>query len=384
MIQPIMPTMHRYKNYNMTFKNSTTSAPSALNALPAGKSDLMLYLESKEKNEKQNQILLSGLSLLLTAGTLAFLYTHNKKSAKVPKGKIEEISGFKSLKNDVEIPTLETCNSINRKLKEFLQNQVDFAKAKPEDIAHAGNPNDAKRLLLYGAPGSGKSFFAKVYAKTLDAEYKEVKYSDLNSVWAGEHLDNIKKCFEDVITTAQKDKNKKYVVVLNEIDSMVLPVERVARGDGGHSAFKVEERSVFLNYLDEVAHEAPNVTIIGTTNVSPKNRGLDGAAMSRFKNIMEVSYPDKKCLNEALNEHLLAMGEGKEFIDANKDKLEDFAARLEKRGCSYRDLNNIANTSKSYYLKDYVNDKNTKFTIEYLEKAQKAIDATDGEIAGAV
>ncbi len=379
MIQPILPAV--YRNSNITFKNT---AAHTKNSLPAEKSDLLLYLESKEKNEKQNQILLSGLSLLLTAGTLAFLYAHNKKSARVPKGKLEEISGFKSLKNDTDIPILQNCNSINSKLKDFLQQQVEFAKAKPEDLAHAGNPNDAKRLLLYGAPGSGKSFFAKVYAKTLDAEYKEVKYSDLNSVWAGEHLDNIKKSFENIISTAQKDKNKKYVVVLNEIDSMVLPVERVSRGDGGHSAFKVEERSVFLNYLDEVAHNAPNVTIIGTTNISPKNRGLDGAAMSRFKNIMEVSYPDKRCLNEALKEHLLAMGEGKEFIEKNKEKLEDFAALMEKRGCSYRDLNNIANASKSFYLKDYVNDKNTKFTIDYLEKAQKTIDVTDGEMSGTV
>lgn len=384
MIQPIRPAMTQCRNYNLSFKNNTSPVSSAPKALPADKSDLMIYLESKEKSDKQNQILLSGLSLFLTAGTLAFLYAHNKKASKVPKGIIDEFNGFRSLKNEAEIPTLDSCNSINSKLREFLQNQVDFAKAKPEDIAYAGNPNDAKRLLLYGAPGSGKSFFAKIYAKTLDAEYKEVKYSDLNSQWSGEHLDNIKKCFEDVITTAQKDKNKKYVVVLNEIDSMVLPVERVARGDGGHSAFKVEERSVFLNYLDEVAHNAPNVTIIGTTNVSPKNRGLDGAAMSRFKNIMEVSYPDKRCLNEALKEHLLAMGEGKEFIEANKDKLENFAALMEKRGCSYRDLNNIANASKSYYLKDYMKDKNTKFTIEYLEKAQKSIDATDGEMAGAV
>ena len=32
----------------------------------------------------------------------------------------------------------------------------------------------------------------------------------------------------------------------------------------------------------------------------------------------------------------------------------------------------------------FVKDKNTKFKMEYLEKAQKAMDATDGEIAGNV
>ena len=386
MIQPIRPAIHN-KNYNcsksINFKNSDILQTNS--NVDAGKSDLVQYLESKDKQEKQNQILLGSASLFLTAATLGVLFIRGKNvRSKVPKVKTENLAGFKSLKNDADIPTISTCKSINTKLREFLQNQIDFAKAKPEDIAHAGSPEDAKRLMLYGAPGSGKSFFAKVYAKSLDAEYKEIKYSDLNSEWTGEHLENIKNCFENIIVTAQKDDKKKFVVVLNEIDSMVLPIERVARGDGGHSAFKVEERSVFLNYLDEVANKAPNVTIIGTTNVSPKNKGLDGAAMSRFKNIMEVSYPDKKCLYEAMNEHLSAMGEGKEFIDSNKDKLKEFAALMEKRGCSYRYLNNIANASKSYYLKDYVNDKNTKFSIEYLDKAQKSIEVTDGELAGVI
>lgn len=53
------------------------------------------------------------------------------------------------------------------------------------------------------------------------------------------------------------------------------------------------------------------------------------------------------------------------------------------RKCSYRDLNSIVDSSKNYYLRDYMKDKNAKFKMEYLERAQKSIDATDGEIAGA-
>ena len=57
---------------------------------------------------------------------------------------------------------------------------------------------------------------------------------------------------------------------------------------------------------------------------------------------------------------------------------------MEARKCSYRDLNDIVDSSKNYYLKDYLENKNTKFKMEYLEKALKTINATDGEIAGAV
>lgn len=379
MLQPVGQAF----NYNLSFR--TTSAKTCnVQPTPEKKSELIEYLEAKDKSDRQNQIVLGGISMLLTAGALAAFLKFGNKSSKAAKDKIDFACGFRSLKNDPDIPTLDTCKSINSKLKDFLQHQVNYANATQEDIIHTGNPNAANRIILYGAPGSGKSFFAKIYAKTLDADCKEIKYSDLNSQWTGEHLDNIKNTFEDVITTAQSNPNKKYVVILNEIDSLVLPVERLSRGSSGHSAFKVEERSVFLNYLDEIATKAPNVTIIGTTNVCPKNKGLDGAAMSRFKNIMEVSYPNKECLNIALKESLSGLGDGNEFIKENEEQLKQFAKTMEERKCSYRDLNNIVDTSKNYYLKDYLKDKNTKFKMEYLEKAQKSIDATDGEISGAV
>lgn len=379
MLQPIRPTLNRNLSFRTTSAKKHNTQP-----ISEKKSELVEYLEAKDKSDKQNQIILGGFSMLLTAGALAAFLKFGNRNSKAAKDKIDFASGFRSLKNDPDIPTLDTCKSINSKLKDFLQHQVNYANATQEDIIHTGNPNSANRIILYGAPGSGKSFFAKIYAKTLDADCKEIKYSDLNSQWTGEHLDNIKNTFEDVINTAQSKPNKKYVVILNEIDSLVLPVERLSRGSSGHSAFKVEERSVFLNYLDEIATKTPNVTIIGTTNICPKNKGLDGAAMSRFKNIMEVSYPNKECLNIALKESLSGLGDGKEFIKENEEQLKQFAKIMEDRKCSYRDLNNIVDTSKNYYLKDYLKDKNTKFKMEYLEKAQKAMDATDGEIAGNV
>ena len=56
--------------------------------------------------------------------------------------------------------------------------------------------------------------------------------------------------------------------------------------------------------MELLKEKAPNVTIIGTTNISPKNNGLDGAAMSRFQNLIEVPFPDKDCLYEALKMNL--------------------------------------------------------------------------------
>lgn len=241
-------------------------------------------------------------------------------------------------------------------------------------------PQPANKLLLYGPPGTGKSYFAKIYAKTLGAEYTEIKFSDFNSQWCGEHIENLKSVFDTILTKATAEPNKKFVVTLNEIDAILLPAESLMRAGTGHSMFKLEERSTVLNYFDEIAAKAPNVTIIGTTNISPKNNGLDGAAMSRFKNIIGVDYPDKTCLYEALKANLLELKDGKKFVDKNNSKLEKFAANLVDRQSSFRDLDNIIDSSKNYYLDDYMKNKNAQFKYEYLEKAKNGLDLTDGEI----
>ena len=93
-----------------------------------------------------------------------------------------KIHSFESLKNNTNIPTLDNCKSINKDLKSILESQINFTKAGNEVKNETGNPEPLNRLLLYGPAGVGKSYFAKVYAKSLDAEYMEVMFSDFNSM----------------------------------------------------------------------------------------------------------------------------------------------------------------------------------------------------------
>ena len=391
MIQPIskFSTNNYYKNNSINFKNAaaqTTLAKDSANLNISEKRDMAIinFIEKTEKTQKQSQML--GIISLAAIIPLCFLplIVTKKKGGNFTGADNTKI--FKSLKDDTAIPTLDTCKSINEKLRNFLQTQVDFAKANPEDIAATGVKNPANRLILYGAPGSGKSFFAKIFAKTLDANYKEVQYADFNSKWAGEGTANMKKTFENVLNEAKKEPMKKFVLTFNEIDTLVQPAEAMqsnyASGGGSHNISKLEERSTFLNYIDRLSEEAPNVTIIGTTNLSPQNKGLDGAAMSRFKNLMEVSYPDKTCLLEALKSNIRSLGDGEIFIGTNKDSLEEFAQSMVDRKSSFRDLNNVFENSKSYYLNDYMKDKNSKYKLDYLKRALDSISSTDGEIAG--
>lgn len=383
-IQPIRNITNRTNTSpKICFRENKTPEPASTSIAEKRDMAIINFMEKTEKTQQQSQIIgLLSLALILPLCFLPLMKNKRKGSDVGP----ELTKTFKSLKDDATVPTLDTCKSINEKLRNFLQTQVDFAKAKPEDIAATGAKNPANRLILYGAPGSGKSFFAKIFAKTLGADYKEVLYSDFNSKWAGEGTSNLKYIFENVLKEAKKEPNKRFVLTFNEIDTIVQPAEVMQRnyatGGGGHNLTKLEERSTFLNYIDRLTEEAPNVTIIGTTNISPKNKGLDGASMSRFKNLIEVPYPDKTCLLEALKNHVSGLDSGKEFLETNKDKLDKLAQSMTDRKSSFRDLNTVFETSKNYYLTDYIKDKNTKYKFEYLERAQKSINLTDGEQVG--
>ena len=336
MIQKISQSTIKYPNFKQSNKKNDYCLIGKKPAMSIN-SDLDYQRKIVEQNERKIAILgITGLTLLF--GTFLWnLKTLIELSKNKSRHMPVNLRPFESLKNNLKIPNLENCKSVNKDLKTVLQRQVNQLKAGADVLAETGEPQASNRLLLYGTPGTGKSFFSKIFAKSIDAEYMEVMYSDFNSMWAGEGVDNLKKVFEGILKTAKKNPNQKYVVTFNEIDSVVQPVEKLtAPTKGTHFISKLEERSVFLNYLELLKEKTPNVTVIGTTNISPKNNGLDGAAMSRFQNLIEVPFPDRDCLYEALKMNLDKIKNKDKFITDNDTKLKDLAQKMADRKFSFR------------------------------------------------
>ena len=292
---------------------------------------------------------------------------------------------FHSLMDNPNIPRLEDCKSLSKKLKNFLQLQLNFAQANEEIIQRTGVKNPPNKFLMWGPPGTGKSFFAKIFAKTLDADYMEILTSDIDgNAFAGIGVEKINSIFDYIIKQAQKNPQKKFVVTINEIDSLILPLESLTSsiGLGGHTLTKIEERSALINCIDRLTDETCNVTLIGTTNKSPFRNGLDSAILSRFMKKIGLNFPEKELLHEALIEHMKKFKGNKEFIEENKENLDVIAQKLYDRKCSFRDLDNIVDLSKNYYLEDILYDSSAKYKFDYLEKGFKDFEITDGELAG--
>ena len=91
-----------------------------------------------------------------------------------------------------DIPDIKDLNSVDKKAKSFLSRIIDASKVSNEVWENAGKPAGDRSILLYGPPGTGKSFFAKVAAKSLDAQYTEIDFSQIASPYVGQASKNIR------------------------------------------------------------------------------------------------------------------------------------------------------------------------------------------------
>jgi len=112
-------------------------------------------------------------------------------------------------------------------------------------------------LLMYGPPGTWKTFFAKKLAQELWAGFINKSMWDLWSSYMHQTTQNIKALFSSAKNASQEGP---IILFLDEIDSLVS--SRTDRVD----ANKAEEVSQFLQEFNKLAEEAPNLIVIAATN----------------------------------------------------------------------------------------------------------------------
>ena len=157
------------------------------------------------------------------------------------------------------------------------------------------NPRKAERLglrpprgiLLFGPPGTGKTWFARALAKELGLPFLRLRTEKIVSKWYGETSRLMAKALSVAESVAPA------VLFIDEIDRF---------GRRGHLTEHEESRRAFSILLEWLGDERRKTIVIGTTN---RPEDLDEAfrRVGRFDYLIPFLYPDFDARLEILKVH---------------------------------------------------------------------------------
>ena len=195
-------------------------------------------------------------------------------------------------------------------IKERLKESIEWPLRIPERFEHFGI-NPPRGILLFGAPGTGKTLIAKAIANVAKANFITIKGPELISKWVGESEKAVREVFK------KAKQSSPTIVFLDEFESLA-GMRRSNSGDGSDVMNRVVNQ--LLSSMDGV-EGMEGVIIVAATN---RPEMIDPALMrsGRFERVLHIPPPDAKSRIAILEIHTSRMPLG-------KMNLEDLANRLE-------------------------------------------------------
>jgi SpoVK/Ycf46/Vps4 family AAA+-type ATPase len=168
-------------------------------------------------------------------------------------------------------------------------------------------------ILLYGAPGCGKTHLARATAGEVKATFISVGISDVLDMWIGNSERNLSEIFQ------RARANTPCVLFFDEVDALGASRADMRQSGGRHLI------NQFLSEMDGVENSNEGVLIVGATN-APWHIDTAFRRPGRFDQVIFVPPPDGSAREDILRMHLVGKPQ-EEKLDLAKvaAKLAEFS-----------------------------------------------------------